>query len=45
MAETPEVFDNSKVQRELGLKFTEIDVSLRDMAKALLEFGIVQAKL
>jgi len=34
--------DNTKVQRELGLKFTPIEQSILDMADSLIEFGIVK---
>eukprot|EP01122_Echinamoeba_exundans_P006964 TRINITY_DN2050_c0_g1_i2.p2 TRINITY_DN2050_c0_g1~~TRINITY_DN2050_c0_g1_i2.p2 ORF type:complete len:116 (-),score=28.23 TRINITY_DN2050_c0_g1_i2:119-466(-) len=40
-----EIFDASKAERELGIKFRPVEQSLIDMAKSLLEFGIVEAKL
>jgi hypothetical protein len=40
-----DLFDASKAERELGIKFRSVEQSLIDMAKALVEFGIVEAKL
>lgn len=40
-----DIFDTAKVQTELGLKLTNIEQSLVDMAKSLLDLGIVKAKL
>jgi len=43
---TPNIikFDNTKVQRELGLQFTNIETTLVDMANALFALGIVPKK-
>lgn len=39
------VFDSSKVQRELGLRFTPLAVSLRDMVEDMAAKGIAQHPL
>jgi len=35
-------YDNSKVQRELGLVFTPVEKSVVEMGKSLVELGIVK---
>jgi dihydroflavonol-4-reductase len=36
-------FDNDKIQRELGLKFTDMDVTLKDAAEDLVRWGHASA--